>query len=35
MIEAKQKDEALFRLVEDLRHYSEIEWIDRASFYVR
>jgi UV DNA damage endonuclease len=34
MIEAKQKDEALFRLVEDLKHYPEIEFIDGASFYV-
>jgi UV DNA damage endonuclease len=35
MIEAKQKDEALFRLVEDLKHYQEVEFIDEASFYVR
>jgi UV DNA damage endonuclease len=34
MIEAKQKDEALFRLVEDLKHYPEIEFMDGASFYV-
>jgi UV DNA damage endonuclease len=35
MIEAKQKDEALFRLVEDLQHYQEVELIDGSSFYVR
>ncbi|MGG6431933.1 UV DNA damage repair endonuclease UvsE [Anoxybacillus sp. D401a] len=35
MLEAKQKDEALFRLVSELKKYDEIEWIDGASFYVR
>lgn len=34
MIEAKQKDQALFQLVEDLRKYQEIEMIDQASFKV-
>ncbi|MGZ0085695.1 UV DNA damage repair endonuclease UvsE [Caldibacillus thermoamylovorans] len=35
MIEAKQKDEALFQLVRDLKRYDEIEWMDGASFYVK
>ncbi|WP_027409425.1 UV DNA damage repair endonuclease UvsE [Anoxybacteroides tepidamans] len=35
MIEAKQKDEALFRLVRDLEGYKEVEFIDGASFYIR
>ncbi|OQP07162.1 UV damage endonuclease UvsE [Geobacillus sp. 46C-IIa] len=35
MIEAKQKDEALFQLVRDLKRYDEIELIDGASFYVK
>ncbi|WP_226671376.1 UV DNA damage repair endonuclease UvsE [Metabacillus litoralis] len=34
MIEAKQKDNALFQLVHDLKRYSEIEWIDKASFHI-
>jgi UV DNA damage endonuclease len=34
MIEAKQKDEALFQLVNDLKQFSEVEMIDGASFYV-
>jgi UV damage endonuclease UvdE len=34
MIEAKQKDNALFRLVHDLEKYAEIEWIDKASFRI-
>ncbi|WPZ20086.1 UV DNA damage repair endonuclease UvsE [Geobacillus subterraneus] len=35
MIEAKQKDEALFQLVRDLKQYDDIEWIDGASFFVK
>lgn len=35
MIEAKQKDEALFRLVEELRQFEEVEFIDGGSFYIR
>ncbi|MGM0877277.1 MAG: UV DNA damage repair endonuclease UvsE [Bacillota bacterium] len=34
MIEAKQKDNALFRLVNELEKYSEIEWINKASFKI-
>ncbi|WP_223703082.1 UV DNA damage repair endonuclease UvsE [Sutcliffiella deserti] len=34
MIEAKKKDEALFRLMDDLKHYEEIEQIDGASFKI-
>lgn len=35
MIEAKQKDNALFQLVRDLKKYPEIEWIDKASFKIK
>lgn len=35
MIEAKQKDDALFNLMEQLKNYPEIEIIDGASFYIR
>ncbi|MFZ3579964.1 UV DNA damage repair endonuclease UvsE [Virgibacillus sp. DJP39] len=35
MIEAKQKDDALFTLMKDLRKYSEVEMVDGASFYIR
>lgn len=34
MIEAKQKDEALFQLMRDLQKYKEIERIDGGSFYI-
>lgn len=34
MIEAKQKDNALFRLASDLQSVSEIEWIDKSSFHI-
>jgi UV DNA damage endonuclease len=34
MIEAKKKDEALFRLVEDLKKEPYIEWIDEGSFSI-
>ncbi len=34
MIEAKQKDNALFQLANDLRKYSEIEWIDKTTFKI-
>lgn len=34
MIEAKQKDEALFRLMEELRTASEVEMVDGASFQI-
>ncbi|WP_102349714.1 UV DNA damage repair endonuclease UvsE [Bacillus sp. Marseille-P3661] len=32
MIEAKQKDKALFQLVQDLKNKSEVEFIDQSSF---
>ncbi|MBD8069678.1 UV DNA damage repair endonuclease UvsE [Bacillus sp. PS06] len=35
MIEAKEKDNALFRLMDDLKKYPEIEMIDGASFRIR
>lgn len=35
MIEAKQKDQALFRLMEELRNSNEVEIINGASFYVK
>ena len=35
MIEAKQKDDALFNLMEQLKTYPEIEIIDGGSFYIR
>lgn len=35
MIEAKQKDEALFQLMDDLKQYPEIEIIDGASFLIK
>ncbi|MBK5480396.1 UV DNA damage repair endonuclease UvsE [Peribacillus sp. TH16] len=35
MIEAKQKDGALFQLMDQLRAFPEIEMIDGASFYIR
>lgn len=34
MIEAKQKDDALFDLIEELRAYPDIEIIDGASFFI-
>ncbi|KKI92211.1 UV damage repair endonuclease UvdE [Bacillus sp. SA1-12] len=34
MIEAKQKDNALFQLVDDLKKYHKIEWVDQASFKI-
>lgn len=34
MIEAKQKDEALFQLVRDLKERGDYEWVDGASFYI-
>ncbi|MFD1848456.1 UV DNA damage repair endonuclease UvsE [Oceanobacillus bengalensis] len=34
MIEAKQKDGALYKLMEDLKEYPEIEIVDGASFYI-
>ncbi|WP_057914930.1 UV DNA damage repair endonuclease UvsE [Peribacillus muralis] len=34
MIEAKQKDEALFHLMNQLKAYKDIEIIDEASFYI-
>ncbi|MRG85820.1 UV DNA damage repair endonuclease UvsE [Salinibacillus xinjiangensis] len=35
MIEAKQKDQALFQLVDDLKANSEVEMVDEASFYLK
>jgi UV DNA damage endonuclease len=34
MIEAKYKDQALFRLVKELKGLEEIEMVDEASFYI-
>ncbi|MGF2614263.1 UV DNA damage repair endonuclease UvsE [Rossellomorea vietnamensis] len=34
MIEAKKKDDALFRLVEDLKDHGGLRWIDGASFEI-
>ncbi|MEG9298579.1 UV DNA damage repair endonuclease UvsE [Mangrovibacillus sp. Mu-81] len=34
MIEAKKKDDALFKLVEDLKSVQEIEWVDPSSFII-
>ncbi|MDQ0232494.1 UV DNA damage repair endonuclease UvsE [Metabacillus malikii] len=34
MIEAKQKDNALFKLVDDLNKQTEIEWIDKTTFKI-
>lgn len=34
MIEAKQKDQALFRLMEELKSFHEVEPINGASFYI-
>lgn len=34
MIEAKQKDGALFQLMDQLKVYKDIEIIDGASFYI-
>jgi len=35
MIEAKQKDEALFRLMNELKTFREIEIVDEASFFMK
>lgn len=35
MIEAKKKDDALFKLVEDLRGHKEIQWVDKSSFILQ
>lgn len=35
MIEAKRKDETLFKLMERLKQYPEIEVVDGASFYIK
>lgn len=35
MIEAKNKDEALFKLMEDLKRFDDIEVIDQASFKLK
>jgi UV DNA damage repair endonuclease len=35
MIEAKQKDEALFQLMRDTKDKAEIEIVDGASFFVK
>jgi UV DNA damage endonuclease len=34
MIEAKQKDDALFTLMEELKSYPNIEMVDGGSFYI-
>lgn len=35
MIEAKKKDEALFRLIEEIKHSEDVEMIDGSSFYLK
>lgn len=35
MIEAKRKDEALFKLASDIKSRPDIEWIDRTSFLLK
>ncbi|KAA0560656.1 UV DNA damage repair endonuclease UvsE [Bacillus sp. CH30_1T] len=35
MIEAKKKDDALFRLVEELQGIDGIEWVDKSSFNLK
>jgi UV DNA damage endonuclease len=35
MIEAKKKDEALFHLMEEIKHREDVEIIDGSSFYVK
>jgi UV DNA damage endonuclease len=35
MIEAKQKDQALFQLMKELKGRSELEMVDQASFYIK
>jgi UV DNA damage endonuclease len=35
MIEAKQKDQALFHLMDQLKNYDEVEVVDEASFYIK
>lgn len=35
MIEAKKKDDALFRLVADLEGADGIEWVDKGSFVLK
>jgi UV DNA damage endonuclease len=34
MIEAKKKDDALFKLVNDLKAFNQIEWVDSSSFII-
>ena len=34
MIEAKQKDEALFQLVENLKKESTIKWLNNSTFMI-
>jgi len=35
MIEAKKKDEALFNLIEEIKHSEDVEMIDGSSFYLK
>ncbi|WP_186577306.1 UV DNA damage repair endonuclease UvsE [Aquibacillus kalidii] len=35
MIEAKQKDEALFQLMRDLRNHSSVEWINQSTVKIK
>ncbi|MGM0855129.1 MAG: UV DNA damage repair endonuclease UvsE [Bacillota bacterium] len=35
MVEAKKKDDALFRLVEAVQGIDGIEWVDKSSFYIK
>ncbi len=35
MIEAKKKDEALFNLIEEIKHIEDVEMIDGSSFYLK
>jgi len=35
MIEAKQKDGALFQLVKDMKGHEDLEWLDQSSFRIK
>ncbi len=35
MIEAKKKDEALFKLVTDLKEANQYEWVDGSTFIIK
>jgi UV DNA damage endonuclease len=35
MIEAKKKDEALFKLVTDIKEANQYEWVDGSTFIIK